>query len=311
MIGTETNPFGRLVTSMVTPFNKELNVDFPAVERLVNHILGTGTDTIVVCATVGESPTLEESELFDMLKHVVSITRGRAKVIMGGASSNSTKKAVKLSQAAEKSGADGLLSVVPYYNKPGQAGIIEHFSTIAKSTSLPIMLYNIPGRTGVNMTAETTVQLAQSSPTIIAIKDCFGNTEQAAEIARLAPKNFRIYTGDDHLILPFLAIGACGVVSTAGNVVGASIKQMMELFLKGDLNKSKELYFRYLPLFKGLFAAPNPTCLKYALAKQGLCSPYLRPPLVPLDEQQKAAFEKVLEISPLDALDVKVSVSVS
>jgi len=173
------------------------------------------------------------------------------------------------------------------------------------------MLYNIPGRTGTNMTVETTLKLAESFPNIMAIKDCFGSTEQAAEIARLGPTKFRIYTGDDHLILPFLAIGGCGVVSTAGNLVGKSISQMMELFFQGDLAKAKELYFRNLPFFKGLFAAPNPTCLKYALAKQGLCGPYLRPPMVPLDEQQRAAFEKVLEITPLDALDSKVSVGVS
>jgi 4-hydroxy-tetrahydrodipicolinate synthase len=310
VIGTEANPFGRLITAMPTPFDQKMMIDFAAVERLVNHLINNGTQSIVVSGSCGETSTLEDEEKAELLKSVVAIARKRVKIIMG-AGSNSTKKAVAASREAEKLGADGLLSVVPYYNKPNQAGLLEHFSFVAKSTSLPIILYNIPGRTGINMTVETTVKLAESFPNIIGLKDCFGSTDQAAEIARLAPKQFRVYTGDDHLILPFLAIGGCGVVSTAGSLVSSSISKMIELFLKGDLVKAKELYWKCLPLFKGLFAAPNPTCLKYALSKRGMCKDYVRAPLVPLDADQRKALETILDTSPLDPLNIKAAVTVT
>lgn len=301
-------PFGRLVTAMVTPFDENLDIDYPAVERIVSHLINTGTDSIVVGGSCGESSTLEDEERYELLDKVLSASKGRAKVILG-AGFNSTKKAVKVSSEAEKLGADGLLSVVPYFNKPSQSGLIEHFSAIAQATALPIIIYNIPGRTGINLTAETTLSLAENFANIIALKDCSGSTEQAAEIARLAPPKFRIYGGDDHLILPFLAIGACGAISTAGSLVGHSISNMIDLFLEGDLAKAKELFYKCLPLFKGLFAAPNPTCLKYAVAKQGLCSPYLRLPLIQLNEQERITFEKVLKTAPLDKVDLEASLA--
>jgi 4-hydroxy-tetrahydrodipicolinate synthase len=295
VIAENIQPFGRLVTSMVTPFDKEYNIDYPALERMVEHVIETGAGSIVVCATCGESPTLEEEELSAVLSRVLAAVGGRVKVLMGGASSNSTSKAVKLSQVAEKLGANGLLSVVPYYNKPSQAGLYEHFAAIAQATSLPIMLYNIP--------------LAEAHSNIVAIKDCFGSTDQAAEIVRLAPPKFLVYTGDDHLILPMLAIGACGVVSTAGNIMGKSIGEMIQLFLQGEFAQAQAIYFSCLPLLKGLFIAPNPTCLKYALAKQGLCAPYLRLPLVALSENQKAELEALLKISPIDPVAIPASIT--
>jgi 4-hydroxy-tetrahydrodipicolinate synthase len=302
------SPFGRLLTAMVTPFDQELNIDYKAVERIVNHLIGTGTEGIIVGGTCGESPTLEDSERYVLLNKVISIAKGRAKVLLG-AGFNSTKKAARLSSEAEKLGADGILSVVPYYNKPSQAGLIEHFAAIAKATPLPIIVYNIPGRTSINLTIETTLHLAEKFPNIIALKDCFGSTDQAAEIIRLAPERFSVYTGDDHLILPVLAIGGCGVISTAGSLVGGSISQIISSYLQGNVINAKEIYYQCLPLFKGLFTAPNPTCLKYAMSRQGLCSPYLRLPLIQLNEQERSALDRVLDASPLDPVDTKVPVT--
>ncbi len=308
MINESTKPFGRFITAMVTPFDESLDIDYAKVESIVNHLITTGTESIVVGGSCGESSTLEDEERYELLNKVISATKGRAKVILG-AGFNSTKKAVKVSGQAEKLGADGLLSVVPYFNKPSQSGLVEHFSAIAQSTALPIIVYNIPGRTGINLTVETTLNLAEHFPNIVGLKDCSGSTDQAAEIAKLAPPEFRIYCGDDHLILPFLAIGAYGAISTAGSLVGKSISQMIELFLKGDLVQAQEVYYKCLPIFKGLFAAPNPTCLKYAVAKQGLCSPYLRLPLIQLNEKERITFEKLLVAAPLDKVNSKVSLA--
>jgi 4-hydroxy-tetrahydrodipicolinate synthase len=229
-----------------------------------------------------------------LLKAVLEVTGNRAKIIMG-TGSNDTRKSVEASKEAEKLGAHGLLVVAPYYNKPSQAGLLAHFGEIANNTSLPILVYNIPGRTGINITSETTIKLTEKHKNIHALKDSTGSVDQAGEIAGAARKDFRIYSGDDYLTLPFLAVGSAGVVSVASHVVGAPIKEMCDSFFEGKLDKARELHYKYLPLFKGLFAAPNPTCVKYALSKMGICKENLRLPLIPLDAQQKAALDKVLE----------------
>ncbi|MBI4532391.1 MAG: 4-hydroxy-tetrahydrodipicolinate synthase [Candidatus Melainabacteria bacterium] len=280
---------------MVTPFGDELEVDFKAVERLVDFLICSGTNSIVVAGTTGESPTLEDWEKKELLKIVLSSAKGRAKVIMG-TGYNSTVKSIKASQEAESLGADGLLVVAPYYNKPSQGGLLAHFTAVAASTNLPVILYNIPGRTGINVNAETIIELSERCSTMHALKDSTGSTEQAAEIAGTAPLEFRIYSGDDYLTLPFLSIGACGVVSVASHLIGGALQDMIGAFFAGSIDKARQLHYNYLPLFKGLFAAPNPTCIKYALWRLGICAPHLRLPLVGLDKAQKEAMDGLLDI---------------
>lgn len=294
MIGTDAPLFGRVITAMITPFDDSDKVDFKAVEKLVNHLIQNGTSAIVVSGTTGESPTLDSSEKKELLKSVLETAGNRAKVIMG-TGYNDTRKSVEASKEAEKLGAHGLLVVAPYYNKPSQAGLLAHFGEVAGSTSLPIVVYNIPGRTGINITSETMIKLAEKHKNIHALKDSTGSVDQTGEIAGVARKDFRIYSGDDYLTLPFLSVGAAGVVSVASHIVGSQIKEMCDAFFNGNADKARELHYKYLPLFKALFAAPNPTCTKYALSKMGLCRENLRLPLVPLDAQQKAALDKVIE----------------
>ncbi len=295
-----TNPlFGRMVTAMVTPFDENLAVDFKAVDRLVDHLLQTGTTAIVINGTTGESPTLEDEERIALLTRVRERIGTKAKIIMG-TGYNSTAKSIKSSQQAEKSGADGLLLVVPYYNKPSASGMSAHFAAVAESTSLPIMLYNIPGRTGVNLPVDITLELLERYPNIQYLKDSTGGTEQAAEIAFKARSDFRIYCGDDNLLLPFLSIGACGVVSVASHIVGNHIRESIECYFRGEINEARRIYSGNLALFKALFASPNPTCIKYALFKLGLCKPYLRLPLIELTAGQRASFDQIFANQLID-----------
>jgi 4-hydroxy-tetrahydrodipicolinate synthase len=294
MIGTDAPLFGRVMTAMVTPFDDALKIDYKALEKIVEHLIANGTNTIVVAGTTGESPTLEEAEKEELLKAVLEQTKGRVKVIMG-TGSNDTAKSIKASRQAESMGADALLVVAPYYNKPGQDGLTAHFEAILKATSLPVVLYNIPGRTGVNVLPETTVELAKRCSNLHAVKDSTGNVEQAAEIAGKARDSFRIYSGDDYLTLPFLSVGACGVVSVASHLVGKEIQAMIAAFENGNHDQARRAHYELLPLFKGLFTAPNPTCVKYALSQLGLCKPNLRLPLVTISGAPKEALERLLK----------------
>lgn len=280
---------------MVTPFvSGDANkIDYPALEKLVEHLLATGTTSIVVAGTTGESPTLEESEKKELLKKVIELVNKRAKVIMG-TGSNITAKSIKATKEAEELGADGVLVVAPYYNKPSQAGLLAHFGAIAESTSLPIIVYNIPGRTGINMAVETIVELAQKHKNIAALKDSTGNVEQASDVAAAAPEHFRVYSGDDNMTLPFLSVGACGVISVASHIIGRDINKMMDAFFAGKLDEARALHYQMMPVFKGLFAAPNPTCVKYALSKANFGKEDLRLPLVPLSAAQKETMDKLL-----------------
>jgi 4-hydroxy-tetrahydrodipicolinate synthase len=299
VIGNDAPNFGRLVTAMVTPFDDNLQIDFPALDRIVDHLLSTGTTAIVVAGTTGESPTLENDEKKVLLSHVIKRAKGKAKIIMG-TGSNSTTHSIEATRQAEDLGADAALVVAPYYNKPNQSGLLHHFISIAGATKLPVMVYNIPGRTGVNVDVDTIVSLAQKSSNVRFLKDSTGGPDQTAEIARRAPADFRIYSGDDYLTLPFMSVGGCGIVSVASHVVGDRISEMMQSFLSGNLDKARSLHYELLSVFKGLFAAPNPTCVKYALSRLNLCKPNLRAPLVQLSDEQKSTLEAIL-------LDTKIS----
>ena len=279
------NPFGQILTAMVTPFKGDLSIDYDATEKLVNHLIKTGTDTIVVAGTTGESPTLSHKEERELCQFVQKCAKGKAKIILG-AGSNSTKTAVESTKEAESLGVDGVLSVVPYYNKPSQEGLIEHFGQIAKCTSLPIIVYNIPGRTGINMEPKTIAELAKKHKNICAYKDATGNLDNTSQVVELTPKSFLVFSGDDSLTLPMLSVGAVGTISVASHIVGNEMKDMINSYLAGKIDTAKEIHHKLFPLFKALFKAPNPTCIKAALEIKEICKADLRPPLVKLNEKQ-------------------------
>ena len=279
---------GEVITAMVTPFKKDLSIDFNSLERLVVHLINNGTDTILVTGTTGESPTLTHEEELDILKCVRSAANGKAKIMMG-AGSNSTITAVEFAQNTEKIGADALLSVVPYYNKPNQKGIFEHFSAIAKATSLPIMLYNIPGRTGVSMAPQTIADLARAHKNIFAVKQSAPNIDLITEIAYDVPDDFVIYSGDDSMTLPILAVGGMGVVSVASHLVGKDIKQMISAFKAGNNQLAKEIHFKNYDFFSGIFTHPNPIPIKALLKDEGIIDcDEVRPPLFKLTDEEIA-----------------------
>lgn len=291
--------FGRVVTAMVTPFDEDDQIDYGSLERLVNHLVDNKTDTILVAGTTGESPTLSASEKTELLKKTIEFAGNRARIIFG-AGSNNTRATVEASIAAEAAGAQGLLIVTPYYNKPSQKGIIAHVKAVSNAVSVPILVYNIPGRCGVNIEPETMSTMARECEQVKAIKDSAGNVDQTAALASSSnPADFRIYSGDDYLTLPMLSVGACGVVSVASHVIGKDIRAMIDAFFAGDLDRARSLHYKHLPIFKGLFAAPNPTCLKYFLSRMGLISSRLRLPLVPLDSQEKARMDALMESAEL------------
>ena len=277
---------GEVITAMVTPFKEDFEVNYNKVEKLTDYLINNGSDAILIAGTTGESPTLTHEEELEILKVVKNTAGNRAKVIMG-AGSNSTKTAVEMSQKAEKTGADAILSVVPYYNKPSQAGLLEHFGQIAKSTILPIILYNIPGRTGINMEPETIATLAGKYKNIAAVKQSNSNLDLVTEMRIQAPEDFVIYSGDDSLTLPMLSIGAYGVISVASHIIGKDIKQTITEFKSGNISKAAELHLKSYPMFKALFTSPNPVPVKAVLAKQGLIAETVRPPLVKLTDSEK------------------------
>lgn len=287
---------GEVITAMVTPFNDNLEVDYAAAEKLANHLVENGTDAILIAGTTGESPTLTHEEEIELLKTVKNAVGNKAKLMLG-AGSNSTLTAVEMSKKAEENGADTILSVVPYYNKPSQAGLIEHFSRIAKATELPIMLYNIPGRTGINMLPDTIGELADKFENIAAVKQSNPDLDLVTEIAMKTPEGFLIYSGDDSLTLPMLSLGGYGVVSVSSHIVGKQIKQMITEFKQGNIKEASELQYKLYPMFKALFMAPNPTPLKAALQELNIIKDGVRPPLVTLTEDQKNKLKGVLNLN--------------
>lgn len=285
---------GEVITAMVTPFNKKREVDYYKVEELAKYLVQNGSDAILVAGTTGESPTLTHEEELELLSTVKRVAANKVKIVMG-AGSNSTQTAVKMSKLVEKEGADAILSVVPYYNKPSQAGMIAHFSAIAESTKLPIILYNIPGRTGVNMTVETVAHLANKYKNIVALKQSFPDMDVISELKIQCPEDFVIYSGDDSLTLPMLSLGADGIISVASHICGNEIKTMIHNFKTGNFNVAKNMHLKLYPIFKKIFMAPNPIPIKAALEKIGLIKAYVRLPLVELTEEQKTELYEVID----------------
>ncbi|KJE28952.1 4-hydroxy-tetrahydrodipicolinate synthase [Geobacillus kaustophilus] len=285
--------FGNIITAMVTPFDRKGNLDLAKTTELVNYLLENGTDALVVAGTTGESPTLTTEEKIALFRHVVSVVNGRAPVI-AGTGTNDTRASIELTKKAEEAGVDAVMLVAPYYNKPNQEGLYQHFKAIAESTSLPVMLYNVPGRTSVNLTPETVIRLSEV-PNIVAVKEAGGNLDAMAEIIERTPDDFLLYSGDDSLTLPVLAIGGNGVVSVASHIIGNEMQEMIRSFLAGDHQKAAALHRKWLPLMKGLFAAPSPVPVKTALQLRGLDVGSVRLPLVPLTEQERKELSRLLD----------------
>ncbi|NLU11134.1 MAG: 4-hydroxy-tetrahydrodipicolinate synthase [Tepidanaerobacter acetatoxydans] len=283
--------FGKVITAMVTPFDEELNIDYKALENLIEHLLATGTDTLLVAGTTGESPTLTDEEKLDLFKACKEIAGKRAK-IMAGTGSNSTLHSIELSQKAEKVGADSLLLVSPYYNKPTQEGLYRHFKAIAEAVDIPVVPYNVPGRTAVTIEPETLARLSEIK-NVVAVKDAVGNLDKTSKTRLLAP-NLEIYSGDDSLTLPMLALGAQGVISVASHVVGSEIKQMITSFEEGNTKKAEEIHLKLFNIFKALFVITNPIPVKAALNLIGIRVGGLRLPLCEADDNTIAALKKAL-----------------
>ncbi|MBR5304221.1 MAG: 4-hydroxy-tetrahydrodipicolinate synthase [Candidatus Gastranaerophilales bacterium] len=277
---------GEVITAMVTPMDEQRAIDYESVEKISRHLIEQKTDAIVVAGTTGESPTLTHEEEYEILHCVKATVNGDCKVIMG-AGSNSTDTAIRSSKKAQELGADAILSVVPYYNKPSQQGLIEHFGAIAKSVDIPVVLYNIPGRTGIDMQPSTIAFLAKEYSNIVAVKQSNGNLDLISEIKMLCPDDFAIYSGDDSLTLPMMSIGAHGVVSVASHVVGSEIKSMIANFKSGQITAASNMHKALYPLFKKIFMAPNPTPIKALLSKLDVVRNYVRRPLVELDEKDR------------------------
>ena len=284
--------FGRLATAMVTPFDSKGNVDFQKTTTLVNYLINNGTDSIVVSGTTGESPTLSTEEKIALLQHVVKVVDKRIPVIMG-TGSNNTYASIELTKKAEQSGADAIMLVAPYYNKTNQEGLYQHFKAIADRTSLPVMLYNIPGRSAVNIAPETVIRLSKV-PNIVAVKEASGDLNAMTQIIAETDDDFVLYSGDDGLTLPVLSIGGVGVVSVASHVIGNEMQQMIDTFLTGNLSEAAKLHQQLLPIIKGLFTAPSPVPVKTALQLMGMDVGSVRLPMVPLTEQERTALANLL-----------------
>lgn len=286
--------FGRILTAMVTPFDENLQIDWEQTGKLVDYLIEEQlSDGIVVSGTTGESPTLTDEEKIDLISFVVKRANGRCKVI-AGTGSNHTDHVMWLSQEAEKLGADGLLLVAPYYNRPTQAGIIGHFKAVAAVTKLPIILYNIPRRTGVNMDAKTTLELAHTVPNIVAIKES-NDMEQITTIIANAPEGFLVYSGDDSTALPLMACGGHGVVSVASHLIGKPIRSMIEAYLSGNIKEAAKLQQKLMPIFTGLFICPNPVPVKHALNLKGHQVGGVRLPLVEANDAEKEQIRRLFE----------------
>ena len=285
---------GEVITAMVTPFNNKREIDYNKVEELAKHLIANGTDTILVAGTTGEGPTLTHEEEIEVLSTVKRAVANKAKVIMN-AGSNSTETAVMTTKLALKEDVDAVLSVVPYYNKPNQKGMYEHFAAVAKSSDLPVIIYNIPSRTGVNMLPETVAKLANDFPNIVAIKQSFPDMDAVTEMKIKCPEDFSVYSGDDSLTLPMLSLGARGVISVASHIFGSELKSMIRNYKTGEFLAALNMHKKLYPSFRKFFMAPNPVPVKAALAHKGIIEEYVRRPLVELTEEEKSDLFKVLD----------------
>ena len=285
------------IVALVTPMQEDGSVDYPALRRLIDWHIAEGTDCIAVVGTTGESPVVSVEEHCEIIRVSVEQAKGRVP-IMAGTGANSTHEAIELSRFAKKAGADCTLSVVPYYNKPSQDGIYAHFKAIAEAADIPMVLYNVPGRTVADMQTETALRLAEV-PGIIGIKEATGSIERAGWLIKQAPKGFSIYSGDDSTAVALMLLGDHGNVSVTANVAPRQMHELCKLALAGKAREAAELHLKLLPLHKHLFCESSPAPTKFAMAKLGLCGEALRLPIVPLTEAGRKTVEQALRDSGL------------
>lgn len=286
--------FGRILTAMVTPFDTDGKINFEETTALIEYLLANGTEGLVVSGTTGESPTLSSEEKIALLKHTLRIVNRRVPVI-AGTGNNNTQVSLQATKKAEEAGADGVLLVAPYYNKPNQRGLYEHFTTIASETNSPVILYNIPGRSVVNMETETIVALSEID-NIVALKEAGTDHDQISRVIERTPDDFSIYSGNDNMTLPMMSVGADGVISVASHVVGNQISEMMNFFYMGKTETAAAMHRNLLPLMKALFRQPSPAPVKAALElKQIINAVHLRLPLVPLSEEAKNDLKTIIK----------------
>ncbi len=285
--------FGRLVTAMITPFDETRNLDLKRCAEFADRLVEGGTDALAVCATTGESPTIFYPQKIDVLKTVVEAVGGRAKII-ANVGDNCTQDTIDFAKDVEKLGVDGLMCVVPYYNKPPQEGLYQHFKAIANSVDLPVVLYNIPGRCVVNMTAEITLRLANDVENIVAIKEASGKMDQVKEIVDNAPEGFCVYSGDDSATLDIMKLGGVGVVSTISNVATARMKEIVDLCAAGKWDEAEVANAKLLPMMDGLFETTNPILVKEALKLVGFPVGGVRLPLIDATPEQSARLAQIM-----------------
>lgn len=287
--------FTGAAVAIVTPFHEDGSVNYEKFAQLVEEQIAGGTDAVVVCGTTGEASTLSHEEHLDVIRYCVKAVAGRIPVI-AGTGSNCTETAVYLSQEAQKAGADAILVVTPYYNKATQKGLFEHFKIVAESVSIPMILYNIPGRTGgVNILPETVVRLCREVPNIVGVKDATGNISQVADLMQLAGGDVDLYSGNDDQVVPLLALGGKGVISVLSNVAPAQTHEMCERFFRGDVKGSREIQLKALPLIHALFSEVNPIPVKKALNLMGKEVGPLRRPLTEMEEPHAAVLEAAMK----------------
>lgn len=285
--------FGRILTAMVTPFNSDQTVNYAAAAQLAQYLVANGSDGVVVAGSTGESATLSNEEKIRLFSSVLDAIGDKATVI-AGTGSNDTRASIALTQAAEKLGVHGAMLVGPYYNKPTQEGFYQHFKTIANSSALPFIVYNVPGRTSSNILPPTIARLT-ACKNIIAVKEASGSLDQVSEIIRITPKGFLVYSGDDGLTLPVLAVGGAGVISVAGHIVGKQMKEMITAFFQGDLAKAQAIHLELHPFFRAIFVTTNPIPIKTAVNLIGLNAGPLRLPMVEATDSEVDYIKKAMQ----------------
>ncbi len=275
--------FSGVYTALITPF-REGNIDYDSLEKIIEHQVAGGVDGVVPMGTTGESPTLSHDKHEEFIARVVKMVSGRVKVI-AGTGSNSTAEAISLSLSAEKSGVDGLLQVNPYYNKPTQKGLIEHFDAVAKAVSIPVILYNIPGRTGINFLPESVAKLLDRADNVVAIKEASGDINQMMRVVEVCDDRLTLLSGDDNMLLPLLSIGGRGIISVLSNLLPADIKKIVTLYEEGNIQEARSRFYKILPLCRAMFFETNPIPIKAAMAMAGFCQQEMRLPLMPLSDE--------------------------
>ena len=288
--------FGRLITAMITPMNDDGSINYQLAADFAENLINNGSDALVVAGSTGEAATLSADEKLELFRVVAQRVNGRAKII-GGTGSNDTQSSINLTKQAASTGIDGVMLVGPYYNKPTQQGFYEHFKAVATATELPVVLYNVPGRTSSNIAPATVAKLANELPNVVALKEACGNLEQVIELMSVVPEDFIIYSGDDELTIPMMAIGAHGVISVVGNIAGNEMQEMIQAFLAKDITKAAKLQVHMHRLIKAMFMVTNPIPVKAAACLTTLNNQggKLRLPLTPMSEAELTTLTDVLK----------------